>query len=248
MKILVRGIVGIGLIVVGVTFMIVGGSMGGFKKLNIVDWKTVEINEEIEIDELNKVNIKFSVGELTIKRGDSLRIEGTVFENMFEYDYTDNELNINYSLKDKKLFSGVLNKSFENLEVTLYLPDETYDEFNLDMNVGLLKVNGISADSSKISLGVGEFNFEDMDVGKLNLKTGIGETNFEGKVTDDSSLDSGIGEVNLNITTGKTNFDFDISNGLGNVKVDNDRKNVKGGLHKSFDVNNGIGAINIKVE
>ena len=184
MKILVRGIVGIGLIVVGVTFMIVGGSMGGFKKLNIVDWKTVEINEEIEIDELNKVNIKFSVGELTIQRGDSLRIEGTVFENMFEYDYTDNELNINYSLKDKKLFSGVLNKSFENLEVTLYLPDETYDEFNLDMNVGLLKVNGISADSSKISLGVGEFNFEDMDIGKLNLKTGIGETNFEGKVTE----------------------------------------------------------------
>ena len=248
MKILVRGIVGIGLIVVGVTFMIVGGSMGGFKKLNIVDWKTVEINEEIEIDELNKVNIEFSVGELTIKKGDSLRIEGTILENMFEYDYTDHELNINYSLKDKKLFSGVLNKSFENLEVTLYLPDETYDEFNLDMNVGLLKVNGISADSSKISLGVGEFNFEDMDIGKLNLKTGIGETNFEGKVTDDSSLDSGIGEVNLNITTGKTNFDFDISNGIGSVNLDNNRKNVKGGLHKSFDVNNGIGAININVE
>lgn len=247
MKVLVRCIIGIGLIIVGVIFMAVGGSMGGFKKLNIIDWETVEINEAIEFDDLDKVNIDFSVGELNIQKGDSLRIEGNVIKDAFEYDYTDDVLNINYSLKDKKLFTGVINKSFDNLEVTLYLPDEVYDEFNLDMNAGMINVKGISANSSKISLGVGEFNFEDMDIGKLNLKTGVGETSFEGKVTDESQLDSGIGEVNLNITTGKTNFDFDISNGLGSVKVDN-KKKVKDGFEKSFTVNNGIGEINIKVE
>ena len=35
--------------------------MGGFKKLDVIGWDTADINEEIEFDELNKVNIEFSV-------------------------------------------------------------------------------------------------------------------------------------------------------------------------------------------
>jgi hypothetical protein len=247
MKVLVRAIVGIGLIVAGVILVAAGGSMGGFKKLDVIGWDTVDINEEIEFDELNKVNIEFSVGELNIKRGDSIRLEGNLVKDVFYYDYTDDELNITYSLKNKKLFGGIVNKTFDDLELTIYLPDETYDEFNLSMDVGVLNVKGVSADSSKISLGVGEFNFNDMEIGKLNLKTGVGETNFEGRVTDDSQLDSGIGETNLNITTGKIDFDFNIKNGVGKVNVENKKKS-KNNIEKTFEINNGIGEINIKVD
>lgn len=247
MKGAIRSIIAVSLIFAGIILMGIGGNMGGFKKINFSQWDTVDIDEVINSDNIKSVKIDFSVGDFSVKRGDEARIEGEVFKDKFNYSCEDGNLVIDYNFKNRKIFTGFSDISFNDMKVTLYLPDKEYKEFELKMGVGSLRIDGLSAEYADLKLGIGQSIFENMDISELNLKTGIGETNFSGKVTGDSKLNSGIGEVNMNITTGNTIFDFDVDSGIGSVNIDKGKDSRNFDEDHTFNVSSGIGAVNIDV-
>jgi hypothetical protein len=256
------------LIIIGFVLLFVGIGLGAtFKDLKY--YKTESFELDFSDEKITSLDIDFSVGKLIIKRGDSFKVVADeISENSAQCSVEGETLVIK---SKKKYFFGFefIGSSVEECRLTVYIPyDAEIESLELDFGVGSLEVSdlelerltvksgvgecwfkNVSSEKTQISTGVGAQSFEDCSFNDLSLDTGIGEVNISGDITGRSDISGGIGEIDIEIYGNYEDYGFDVSKGIGDVKINGGKyrgvsdSSVK---HKIY-ITNGIGEIKIVI-
>ena len=222
------------------------------------DLKTIS-NETIEISSL-KIDLDYT--NLEIISGDTFSVE----TNNSKISYKNN----NGSIKIKEENINWLNKTNNNSNLIIYIPENMtmLDEINVTLGAGKLYVERLNTQRLDLELGAGEVNIENLTVlnegkidggaGKIELKyseinnleanLGVGDFNFVGKLIGKSEIDSGIGQININLLDSKENYRLEIDKGIGNVTVDDEElqmNRIYGTGSNYLDIDGGVGSIKI---
>ena len=201
---------------------------------------------------IKRINPKYFDVE---KKGDTISFEDNTPSKFFK------NLGFNFKNNSPKIYISLpRNIVFNNFEIKsgvgeLNISKINVEKFNLAAGVG--EVNIYDAKISKdaeIRAGVGEVNFKDSTVTNMDIKSGIGSFSFSGTALGKTSVKGGIGEVDLKINGSEKDYDFDVSAGLGEVRINGkksktflaDRQKSGSIAQNSITVKGGIGSVRIR--
>ena len=152
--------------------------------------------------------------------------------------------------------SKASNNSEGNLggSICLYVPEGYYFEnTSLDLGAGSLSVEELQTGSLEANVGAGQMTFEKLDADQAELDCGAGQMTVEelssrvaevsvgmgsvrlnGDVTERLDGECSMGELKLTLTGAQTDFNYDLSCGMGELKVGDDSYN---GLAQEKQIN-----------
>lgn len=134
---------------------------------------------------------------------------------------------------------------------------EELSALSMDLRVGAgrLEVRGLQADSLSLDVGAGEANLSNIIVHDASVEGGVGSIRLQGDVTNHIALHNGIGEITFVASGSETDYNYNISTGIGEIVIGsrsyrglgNDRS-VNNNASRSIEVQNGIGRVDIQFE
>lgn len=246
----------------------IGSAVSGEHAWNS-DRKTIDFSENFT--GVEGLDIDVSSGELTIKSGDTFRVEAENVPDSFEAKVSGNgTLTVNED-KDSVHFLWFNFGGFGHLKskITLYLPADFIADYT-DINTGAGKItiealhtqdlivsagagdvygSHVVADEVSIDGGVGNVNLTDISFRNADLNCGVGNLKIEGELLGDNKIECGVGDVDLELEGNEEDYDLNVDSGVGTVRV-NDEK-ISGRYNNdnadnSIDINGGIGNVRIK--
>ena len=125
-------------------------------------------------------------------------------------------------------------------DVVIYIPKElVFETVDIDTGAGTVDIETLRTDNLILNLGAGETTIKniisnktkiDTGAGKLRIKSGnindldfdmgVGETDITAKLTGTNKIDTGIGNLKLQLLGDKQDYKFNISKGIGEVKIE----------------------------
>lgn len=216
-----------------------------------------------ENNKITTLDIDLAFTNLTIKTGDSLKIE------------TDNSY-INSKQEAQKLQIKEKNNNwFKNQSernLVLYLPEGTeFEKVKIATGAGKVDIESINAQKLKFELGAGETEIQELIVAKdckidggagrmsilsgtinaLDLDMGVGEVNITSTLSGNSDIDAGVGKLNINLQGDKESYRIKAEKGLGSIKIDGkeiSNEETFGNGTNYIEVDGGVGSIDIDFE
>lgn len=153
--------------------------------------------------------------------------------------------------------SKASNNSEGNLggSICLYVPEGYYFEnSSLDLGAGSLSVEELQTGALEANVGAGKMTFEKLEADQAELDCGAGQMTVEelssrvaevsvgmgsirltGDVTERLDGECSMGELKLTLAGAQTDFNYDLSCGMGELKVGDDSYN---GLAQEKQINN----------
>lgn len=244
----------IGMIIAGITaiFGITTG-FGIFENNNdtamITKW-------EQEYSNISNIDVDLSICKLTIKKGNTLKVDASNVTDQFKCEAKGNVLKI----EDKKVYRFFWDTGDTIPEVLIYVPEkiefkevtietgmnETYieylkaDKVELEIGAGKYKIDELLAENANIETGAGEAEINKAEIGKLKLEGGVGRLALTSKILETADIDCGVGKVELKLIGKSTDYRVKTHTGLGNFMVD--------GQKVRDDETIGNGNVTIKVD
>jgi len=207
--------------------------------------------------EINELEIEIAAAKLVVKKTDSFSVES----NLKNLSVKENGNKL--TVKDKKMFGGVLNDA----SVTICIPEDTVFEFlSVKTGAGRLIADILSAERLELELGAGEvvigeltalasaeieggagkITVSDGKLKDLDLAMGVGRLELCAELLGESDLELGVGESDLTLLGKKEDYTVDIEKGLGSIRFDGENLS-KGGKQGNgparLDIEGGVGAI-----
>lgn len=245
---------------------IISGVTGGFRFSD--NRKRIDFAEDFT--DVDSVDIKNAAGTLTIKTGDTFRVEA---ENVLQ-DFTAGLTpNGTLTIREKGAFSfhwfnfnGFINSTSR---ITVYLPEDfVADDVKLDSGAGNVVINRLQTDSLTINCGAGSVSGSDMVAEDANIDCGVGNVTMTdvslkdadinggvgnlkliGDLFGDSEVGCGVGEVDLELSGSEEDYDLNIDAGLGSVRVNGEKISKsfrnRNDADNSLKVSGGVGSVNI---
>ena len=180
-------------------------------------------------------------------------------ENMGDVHY-DLEDKVDYVEGGTMEISGTSkasNNSDGNLggSICLYVPEGYhFENTSLDLGAGSLSVEELQTGALEANVGAGKMTFEKLDADQAELDCGAGQMTVEelssrvaevsvgmgsvrlnGDVTERLDGECSMGELKLTLAGMQTDFNYDLSCGMGELKVGDDSYN---GLAQEKQINN----------
>ena len=215
----------------------------------------------LENNDIKILDIEIAFTNLTIKTGESLKIE------------TDNN-NINYKQENQKLEIKEKNKkwfvNYVEKELILYLPENIeFEKVKIATGAGKIDIETLKTEKLAFELGAGETKIQDLKVLKeceidggagkisilngtindLNLDMGVGEVNLTSNLTGKNEINAGVGSLNIDLQGEKDSYKIQANKGLGSIKIDGkelpDGESFGNG-ENYIEVDGGVG--NIKID
>ncbi len=90
---------------------------------------------------------------------------------------------------------------------------------NGDSSITVYLPNTISFNQAEIEIGAGSINLTNMSIDDLDINVGMGYAYLQGKAPNNLSIDCGMGSVEANLSGTYTEYDYDLSCGMGSVSV-----------------------------
>lgn len=140
-------------------------------------------------------------------------------------------------LKDDRPTLTISDSMKNALILDIYLPEQEYDEIDIDMGAGNITLDLLSADSFKIDNGAGNVTMHTLTCEDLAVNTGVGELQADSlQVSDTADIEIGTGNITIAQFAGE-NLNLDC--GVGNAQVTAD------GREEDYDykVQSGIGSV-----
>lgn len=131
--------------------------------------------------------------------------------------------------------------TLKTIEACIYIPqDQMFDEVDFDLGAGDIYIERLAANKIDIDggagsvdvrnlialhsldadLGAGEFYVGEAELGELDIDCGVGSFEIEGCLLNgDADVSGGIGDVSIGIIGEKTDFNYKLSCGMGNLEV-----------------------------
>ncbi len=216
----------------------------------------------LENEKFETLKIKLVYSNLTIKKGDTLKVESN--NKYVSIKPKDNQLEI------KEDVNKWLSRSNSKNSLTIYIPENTmFENVKIEAGAGNIKIEQLQAKELNFEIGAGKVEIEKLNVsnkaqieggaGKvdilsgemnnLNLDMGVGKFELTSKLTGKSKINAGVGKLDINLSDGIKNYKMEISKGIGAIKIDG--KEMKddtefGEGDNLIKIDGGIGAIDIK--
>ena len=129
---------------------------------------------------------------------------------------------------------------FENTSLDLGAGSLSVEELQtgaLEANVGAGKMAFGTLDADQITLdcGAGQMTVEELSSRVAEVSVGMGSVRLNGDVTERLDGECSMGELKLTLAGMQTDFDYDLSCGMGELKVGDDSYN---GLAQEKQINN----------
>lgn len=248
------------------TVSIIGGIFTGLAGLSFI----FSDRDEVSVDEMgaypingevSSLSVTLSTADLRIKTSDKFSVES-------------NHKFISVSLNNGKLCVDETKKAFSpfnnNVTVILYVPEGfVFDDAKIETGAGEMKIDALSSDVLKLSLGAGETEIKnltansraDIDGGvgeltidggtlrNLQLEMGVGELTLKSRIVGKSDLDFGIGEANLTLLGSREDYQIELDKGIGEAKLEGESMkddSVYGAGENHLEIDSGIGEMNIR--
>lgn len=216
---------------------ILGGIYGlagvlGLKKNTNTENVEIGTKQSEQIQELTTyLDIDINYSNLTIKTGEDFVVQSS--NNDIEYAQEGNK----FKVKEK----GYIKFSKTAIgDVVIYIPKElVFETVDIDTGAGTVDIETLRTDNLILNLGAGETTIKniisnktkiDTGAGKLRIKSGnindldfdmgVGETDITAKLTGTNKIDTGIGNLKLQLLGDKQDYKFNISKGIGEVKIE----------------------------
>lgn len=132
--------------------------------------------------------------------------------------------------------------SFHVGTVYVYLPEDmVFQEAEISVGAGDFEVQNIVADSLSFDVGAGKGDVDYFETTNLDVKCGAGDVNASGKLNGDAVLDCGVGKLDLELDDKESNYNYDISVGIGKVRIGDDNySGLDNGRHQDNDADKNI--------
>ncbi len=128
---------------------------------------------------------------------------------------------------------GILN-GFQNLTVTVYLPEQVYESLSIHSTSGSIKVaESLAFSNASLQNTSGSISCSSRVTGSLNLKNTSGSITVDGSVGGDLNAKNTSGSIRI---LGGVKGDLNVTNGSGRIEVKNATptsatiKNTSGGI------------------
>lgn len=233
--------------------------------------------ETFKADGIRDLEIEAGFGEMIVECWDEDEISITYPKNYMKVKEEGEEL----SLKMRKRWEfswwrwiGVWDEENRDYQICIKVPrDYVFREadisvgagtasidrleassLSLDAGAGVLDVREIiTVETVKIEAGVGEATIHNLQASEAELSVGVGELNISGKIDGDISVDCGVGELVMELTNRKSDFNFDVSCGVGDVRINGEYYSGIGrnfadennAAKHDFDISCGVGSIDL---
>lgn len=189
------------------------------------------------------------VMKIQVSEDDCFRIEADGMRKFQGY-VEDNTLVIRGTSKANSNSEGNLGGS-----ICLYVPaGYSFDKVSLDLGAGSLSVEELQTGSLEANVGAGKMAFEKLNADQATLDCGAGQITVEefnsrmaevsvgmgsvrltGDVTEQLTGDCSMGELKLTLAGAQGDFNYDLSCGMGEMKVGDDSYN---GMAQEKQINN----------
>ena len=249
----------IGMTVFGITAIF--GISASFNMLGNRNDTAMLTKWEQEYSNISSMKIDLSLCKLTIKKGNTLKVDVSNVSDKFICETKGNRLII----EDKKVYKVFWDTQDVVPEVIIYVPDniefeevsiktgvnESYIEslkankVDMEMGAGKYKIDKLLAKDAKIETGAGETLINQAEIEDLKLTGGIGRLVLTSKITKSADVDCGVGKVELNLIGLSTDYQVKTQTGVGNFTVDGKKVRQDNGAIGNGDVlikvNAGVG-------
>ena len=231
------------------------------------------LKTNFENSDINELKIEMFYAHLTLKKGDTFKVETTQMGDSLAIDADNSNVNFNkdgqkLEIKEKKRnwFSN------NNEEIIIYIPENMeFQKIDISGGAGKINIENLNVQKLEFELGAGEAKIENLNVSKncnlengagkisilsgtindLDLDMGIGKIEIFASLIGKNNIDAGVGNLNLNLKGNKEDYKIKVDKGIGNIKVNSERlsNNQLYGNGKNYiDIDGGIGNINVEFE
>lgn len=115
-----------------------------------------------------------------------------------------------------------------------------YARVAIEMGAGNLSMDALKASGEvDIEAGAGKVSIRGINAKLVNAECGAGKLNIYGKVNGDINVECGVGKVKLDLDEEETAYNYQISCGIGSVRVNGSKR---GGLFASGSSVQNMGA------
>lgn len=139
-----------------------------------------------------------------------------------------------------KIDNGAGELSMKNMTVN--------NELTVKSGAGSVRMENVSCGYLDVDSGVGEVRAEDVICSGMKLSNGMGSVRYTGEINGSAKIDNGVGEVRMTVYGLSSDYNFDVDNGIGQVKINgNAPVNTTGGKY-DFKIDTGIGEVRVDVK
>lgn len=167
----------------------------------------------------------------------------------------------NKPLEDLRVFAGLGDLEIRGVSVDeFYLSggvgnikssDMKIGSIELSCGVGNIELSNVVAEKAQIDAGVGNVKAKKCSLRDFTYNGGVGNLNFTGKLLGKSYLNIGVGSTKLKILDEKSNYNFDLSSGVGSVKINGEKLKYQqdsANAPNTISVQRGMGNVAIDFE
>ena len=220
----------------------------------------IETSSDFENENVAFLDIDIAYSNLTIRKGESLKVESSNKNIQCKQDKQKIEI--------KERESNWFNNTKKE-ELIVYVPENIqFDKVNINTGVGKVNIEILNTKVLKMDLGAGETSIQNINItesakidtgaGKVNIKEakindlrcdlGIGATEISAKLLENTRIGTGVGSLKLDVLGKKEEYETKINKGLGNVTIDEEKisdNEVVGNGENKIDIDGGVGEIKI---
>lgn len=126
----------------------------------------------------------------------------------------------------------------------------------METGAGKIKVGKMTADERvDVEIGAGAVELASVQTQALNVACGVGQFGMHGRVPEGLTVDCGVGHCDIDLEGKETDYNYDISCGIGKVSVNGNRMSGIGSAHTkenpdakgNVKVSCGLGKVIIKI-
>lgn len=220
----------------------------------------IETSSDFENENVAFLDIDIAYSNLTIRKGESLKVESSNKNIQCKQDKQKIEI--------KERESNWFNNTKKE-ELIVYVPENIqFDKVNINTGVGKVNIEILNTKVLKMDLGAGETSIQNINItesakidtgaGKVNIKEekindlrcdlGIGATEISAKLLGNTRIGTGVGNLKLDVLGKKEEYETKVNKGLGNVTIDEEKisdNEVVGNGENKIDIDGGVGEIKI---
>ena len=131
-------------------------------------------------------------------------------------------------------------------ELIVELPGISCDTLTADIGTGNLVAERMEVTGKMdISIGAGNVEIEDGSYGELKLECGMGNIELDGVLNGDMVAECGMGNIDLDLRGKEANYNYELSCGMGELKINDTSYSNIGGSRSITNVDT-IGTITLE--
>lgn len=220
----------------------------------------IETSSDFENENVAFLDIDIAYSNLTIRKGESLKVESSNKNIQCKQDKQKIEI--------KERESNWFNNTKKE-ELIIYVPENLqFDRVSINTGAGKVNIEILNTKVLKMNLGAGETSMKNINItesakidtgaGKVNIKEakindlrcdlGIGATEISAKLLENTRIGTGVGSLKLDVLGKKEEYETKVNKGLGNVTIDEEKisdNEVVGNGENKIDIDGGVGEIKI---